>query len=118
MKKYIVDFYSTEKGKQPAKDFLLTLEPKMMAKFLRITDLLEENGPQIKMPYSKYIGKNIFEIRVIQNNNIVRVLYFFANDRKIILTNGFVKKSQKTPKSEIKKALIYKNDYERRNKNE
>ncbi len=110
MKKYIVDFYSTEKGKQPVKDFLLTLEPKMMAKFLRITDLLEENGPQIKMPYSKYIGKNIFEIRVIQNNNI--------NDRKIILTNGFVKKNQKTPTSEMKKALQYKNDYERRNKNE
>lgn len=118
MEKYIVDFYSTKKGKQPAKDFLMTLDSKMLAKFLRITDLLENNGPQIGMPYSKSLEKGIFEIRVIQNSNIIRVLYFFTSNKKIILTNGFTKKSQKTPKAEIKKALLCKNDYERKNENE
>lgn len=114
MKKYIVDFYSTQKGKQPAKEFLITIDARMLAKFLKITDLLESNGPEIGMPYSKYLEKGIFEIRAVQNNNIIRVLYFFTRDRKIILTNGFTKKSQKTPQKEIKKALLYKSDYERR----
>ena len=118
MGKYIVDFYSTKKGKQPAKEFLMTLDSKMLAKFFRITDLLENNGPKIGMPYSKYLGKGIFEIRVIQNNNIIRVFYFFTSNKKIILTNGFTKKSKKTPREEIKKALLYKNDYEGRNENE
>jgi phage-related protein len=43
----------------------------------------------------------IFEVRGKVGSNISRVLYFFHVDRKIILTNGFVKKTQKNPKNEI-----------------
>lgn len=118
MKNYKVDFYYTSSGKEPVKDYLAALLPKMLAIFLKITELLENNGPNIGMPYSKYLEQGIFEIRVIQNNNIARVLYFFSKDRRIILTNGFTKKTQKTPKKEIKKAIDYKNDFERRQKNE
>ncbi len=118
MEKFTVDFYSTENGKQPVKDFLMSLNPKMIAKFLKITELLENNGEKVGMPYSRNLEKGIFEIRVISNNNIVRILYFFTKNKKIILTNGFIKKSQKTPKQEIKKALLCKKDYERRCKDE
>lgn len=90
----------------------------MIAKFLKITELLENNGEKVGMPYSRNLEKGIFEIRVISNNNIVRILYFFTKNKKIILTNGFIKKSQKTPKQEIKKALLCKKDYERRCKDE
>lgn len=41
------------------------------------------------------------ELRTILGNNIVRILYFFDEDEIIIATNGFVKKQQKTPRSEI-----------------
>ena len=40
----------------------------------------------------------IFELRSIEGNNIVRILYFFDKGRIIIATNGFMKKTQKTPK--------------------
>ena len=60
--------------------------------------MLETDGNNIREPYSKFLGDGIYEVRVQQVNNITRVLYFFVVNKKIILTNGFIKKSQKTPK--------------------
>ena len=65
----------------------------------RTLAVLETDGNNIREPYSKFLGDGIYEVRVQQGNNIARVLYFFVVNRKIILTNGFIKKSQKTPKS-------------------
>ena len=50
--------------------------------------------------------------------NISRVLYFFVVGKKIVLTNGFIKKTQKTPRSEILKAKQYRADYLSRLENE
>lgn len=47
-------------------------------------------------------------------SDISRIFYFFLIGNKIILTNGFIKKQQKTSQREIDKAIKYKNDYERR----
>ena len=71
----------------------------------------------MREPYSKALSDGIFEIRAIQGNNITRVLYFFVVGKKIILTNGFVKKTQKTPDGEIELAKKYRDDYERRKDN-
>jgi hypothetical protein len=65
----------------------------------RTLAVLETDGNNIREPYSKFLGDGIYEVRVQQVNNIARVLYFFVVNKKIILTNGFIKKSQKTPKS-------------------
>jgi len=43
-----------------------------------------------------------------------RIFYFFCGDREIFLTNGFIKKTKKTPPGELEKALRYKADHERR----
>lgn len=64
----------------------------------RTLAVLETDGNNIREPYSKFLGDGIYEVRVQQVNNIARVLYFFVVNKKIILTNGFIKKSQKTPK--------------------
>lgn len=69
-------------------------------------------GNELREPYSKSLSDGIFEIRAIQGNNIARVLYFFVVGKKIILTNGFVKKTQKTPDGEIELAKKYRADYE------
>ena len=114
MTKYDIEFYSKENGEEPAREFILELDEKMQAKMLKIIDLLEVNGPQMRLPYSESLEDGIFEIRAKQSSNITRVLYFFAVGRKIILTNGFVKKTRKTPKREIKLAKKYRADYERR----
>ena len=116
--KYTIEFCSTLNGTEPAKVFIERLDPKMIAKILRIIELLENNGPDIRRLYSEYLRDGIFEIRVKQGNNIVRILYFFAIGGKIVLTNGFVKKTARTPKAEIEKAKKYKSDYERRCNND
>ena len=86
----------------------------MQAKLFRLLELLELKGNELREPYSKSLSDGIFEIRAIQGNNITRVLYFFVVGKKIILTNGFVKKTQKTPISEIEKALEYRKDFLKR----
>ena len=53
----------------------------------------------------------IFELRAQSGNNISRVLYFFFVGNKIILTHGFIKKTQKTPREEIDKAKAYRKDF-------
>ena len=55
--------------------------------------------------------KGIFEVRVEVGNNIFRIFSFFDKGNVIVLGNGFQKKSQKTPKSEIEKALKIKEEY-------
>lgn len=115
MKEYLIEFYCNENGFEPAREFIESLDAKMIAKILKVTELLEKNGPLVRMPYSEYLRDGIFEIRAKQGSDIVRVLYFFVSGSKIILTNGFIKKTQKTPKGEIEKAINCKFDYERRN---
>lgn len=114
MKEYMAEFYATEDGREPAKEFIEGLNAKMIAKILKIIELLEQNGPALRQPYSKHLEDGIFEIRAKQGSDITRVLYFFVIGKKIVLTNGFVKKTQRTPNGEIKKAKRCHLDYERR----
>ncbi len=46
--------------------------------------------------------------------NIARTLYFYQRGAKVVITHGFIKKSQKTPKREIEKAKILRKEYDRR----
>ncbi len=114
MEVFNIELYDTPDGKCPVGDFLRTLDPKMKAKMFRTIDLLEKNGIKLREPYSSHIGDGIFELRAKQGLDISRVLYFFFAGNSAILTNGFIKKTQKTPKREIELAKKYKTDYERR----
>lgn len=109
-----MDFYEKENGEQPAKEFMLSLEKKLRAKLADTIMILQDNGYELREPYSKHISEGIFELRAKQGSDITRVMYFFYVDRHIILTNGFIKKTQKTPQSEIEKAKRYRSDYLKR----
>ena len=111
MQKFEVEFYETETGKQPVKDFLLSLETKIRAKMVMTIGLLQDNGHELREPYSKHLNDGIFELRAKVGTDITRVLYFFCVGKKIILTNGFVKKTNKTPAKEIEKAKRYRANY-------
>ena len=113
-----VEFYTLPDGGKPVKDFLDGLEPKMRAKALYGLSVLEEYGNALREPYSKPIGDGLFELRIKFASDITRIFYFFIVGNKIILTNGFVKKTAKTPPGEIKRAKDYKDDYERRHRDE
>lgn len=114
MENFSVEYYETEDGRRPAEDFILSQDNKMQGKIFLSLELLELKGPELREPYSKSLGDGIFEIRAKQGTGISRVLYFFVVGRKIILTNGFVKKTQRTPSGEIDRAKRYRADYQRR----
>lgn len=109
-----VEFYTMTNGRKPAKEFLDELDPKMRAKMVRIIQLLETNGPDLRMPYSKYLGNGLYELRAKVGSDISRELYFFFSGQKAILTNEFIKKTQSTPRIQLNLAEKYKRDYEER----
>ena len=104
MQKFEVLFYSKTDGTEPAMDFIMSLDKKMRTKVLRLIEMLEYGGYELREPYSKHIEDGIFELRAKVGSDISRVMYFFVIGSKAILTNGFIKKTQKTPRSEIEKA--------------
>ena len=108
---FSVDFYETLNGDYPAEEFINTQNTKMRARIYRTLELLEERGNSLRMPHSEYLEDGIFQIRTQIGNDLARVLYFFVVGRQIILTNGFLKKTQKTPPAEIELAKKYRAEY-------
>ncbi|MBO4727804.1 MAG: type II toxin-antitoxin system RelE/ParE family toxin [Spirochaetaceae bacterium] len=86
----------------------------MRAKIERSIAILQQAGPELRLPYSEHLEDGIFEVRAKQGTNITRVLYFFFIGKKIILTNGFIKKTQKTPKEQLALAKKYRDEYKSR----
>lgn len=111
MTNFEVEFYEKPNGVKPAKEFLLSLDVKMRAKMADMISILQDNGSELREPYSKHLSEGIFELRAKVKTDITRVLYFFYVDRRIVLTHGFVKKTQKTPAKEIETAKKYRRDY-------
>jgi len=109
-----VEFYDTESGRIPAQEFLDSLEPKMNAKMVGLMEILEEKGYSLREPYSAPLEDGIFELRAVQGSNISRALYFFYIEGRIIITHGFIKKTQKTPGAQIELAKKYRADFLRR----
>lgn len=104
--KYIYDFAEVN-SKVPMTDFLDSLSIKERAKIFAYIEKLVElknNAIQPKENLSKHLEDGIFELRVSFENRISRSFYFYEVERQIIFTHGFVKKEQKTPKSEIERA--------------
>ncbi len=113
-----VEYYKQENGKIPVLEFLLSLNPKIRAKTFSEIELLKIHGDKLKEPYVKAIKgdkyKGIFELRVKFSSDISRIFYFTFSKNKFILLNGFIKKTDKIPQNELNKAILYKQDYERR----
>lgn len=114
MDNFKVIFYAREDGTEPVKDFILGLDKKMRAKVMKELKMLSLNGTELREPYSKLLDDGIFELRAQSGSDITRVLYFFFIGRTIVLTNGFVKKSAKTPPEEIERARHCRADYIKR----
>ena len=117
MQRFEAIFYDKPDGTEPAKDFINSLDIKMQAKLVRTIQILQDNGTALREPYSKPLDGGIFELRAKVGSDISRVLYFFFAGKKIILTNGFIKKTKKTPTAEIERAKNYRDEYLSRKEN-
>lgn len=80
------------------------LSPIMRAKALNALDKLETLGSELRFPHTRAMGNGLFELRA-GNKDISRTFFAFAMGKKIYILRTFVKKTQKTPPSEIELAL-------------
>ena len=92
------------------KDFISTLTDAEARKVFYVIDMLKTQE-RVNEKFVKYLRDEIFELRVKHGSNIFRVFFIFDNGNVVILFNGFQKKSQKTPQSEINKAIQLKKEY-------
>lgn len=109
-----MEYYEKGDGSGPAEEFILSQDNKIQAKIFAALELLESKGPALREPYSKVLDDEIFEVREKQGSDISRVLYFFVVGRRVILTNGFVKKTMKAPPREINRTKRYRADFNRK----
>ena len=112
---YEVCYYADSRGRKPVEEFIDSLDPKMRAKVFGRLELLEEYGPMLGMPLSRPLLDGIYELRTVSGSDITRILYFFVLGKRVVLTHGFVKKTQKTPNREIEKAKRMREDWRNRN---
>ena len=108
-------FFSTSSGKMPVEEFLNSLSAKEAQKVLWVLQLIKE-FPAVSGEYFKKLQNtdDIWEVRAKLGNNAFRLLGFFDNGSLVVLTNGFAKKSQKTPAFEINLAEQRKKEYLKR----
>ena len=115
--KYQVEYVELENNKKPFEEFILSLAVKERAKIFETINYfleLKNNNLPIKESLSKHLAEGIFELRTFLSEKIARTLYFYQRGAKIIITHGFIKKTQKTPRSEIERAIELRNKYNER----
>jgi len=83
--------------------FILSLEKQTTAKVLKTIELLEEFGNRLRMPHSRHVGNDLFELR-IRGQQEVRIFYCFYKGGARLL-HGFMKSSQQTPRKELAAAF-------------
>ena len=105
-------FYRTLVSSCPVADFLNELSGKDAKRVAWTLELIRELERIPDIYFKKLEGtKEIWECRIRSGSNTHRVLCFFAERSALVLTNGFLKKSRKTPAREIALAEKYQRDY-------
>ena len=114
--KRVIKFYRTETNKCYIEEFMDSLNDKVAQKILAVFKIIESDEIVSSKFFKKLTGIDIWECRIIWKSDIYRILGFFDKNNFVVLTNGFQKKKQKTPRNEIENAIKYMNDYKRRSK--
>ena len=106
-KKRTIVFY-----KDYFEEFFTKQRQKVKDKIIWTFDLIEEiqNVPETYLKHLEGI-EGLYEIRVQSGNDIFRIFCFFDEGKLIVVSNGFHKKTQKTPKKEIERALKIREEY-------
>lgn len=121
---YKIIFYKDKNGKSAIEDQIQVLQDKGISnkdsrikvnKIISYINQLSIKGLEIREPYIKHLEDGIWELRPLRD----RILFAYYDNNNFILLHQFMKKTQKTPRKEIKRALINLEDYKRRSdKNE
>jgi phage-related protein len=112
--KWKIIYYEDERGTSEVFDYIDKQKDKNKAKILSWLSILEMKGPILMRPYADLLKDGIHELRVKITGKQVRILYFFCFKEYIILTNHFIKKTDKVPEKEIIKSKKNRDDFLKR----
>ena len=105
-------FYRSASGACPIEEFLDSLNGKQAQKVAWVLQLIEELPTVPRQYFKKLVNTaDIWEVCIQFDNNIFRLFGFLDEGQLVVLTNGFAKKTQKTPAQEIELAERRKHDY-------
>jgi phage-related protein len=111
-KKLEAVFFSTEHGTEPVRDWLKTLtksDKKIIGEDVKTVQF----GWPLGMPLVDSLGQGLWEVRSNLSGGRIARIIFFMDSNTMILVNGFIKKTQKTPKTELELSRKRKKEYER-----
>ena len=97
--KWKIEYYNAKLERQ-----VLSLPPGLLARYLRLTDLMIEFGANLGMPHTRYLSDGLIELRVKSKEGIARVLYCTLVKNKIMVLHLLIKKSNKIPRKELETA--------------
>lgn len=106
-----VEFYESANGKYPVEEFIYSLEAKSQARIAKTLDLLEEFGIELGMPYTKYLEKQLWELRIRVGRNRYRIIYFLHTEKTFTLLHGFSKKTDAVSRADMEIAKNRRDDY-------
>jgi phage-related protein len=111
-KKVIAEFYQTEAGNEPVREWLRSL-PKEERQAIAVDVRKTEYGWPLGMPTCKSLGDGLYEVRTDLEDRIARVVFCMAVQRMVLL-HGFIKKTEQTAKAELDTARQRKRKLEAR----
>ncbi|HED06741.1 MAG TPA: type II toxin-antitoxin system RelE/ParE family toxin [Ignavibacteria bacterium] len=94
-----IEYYNSDIEKK-----ILSLPNGLLARYLRLTDLMLEFGSNLGMPHTRFLEDGLIELRIKSKEGIARVFYCTLIGKRIVILHLFIKKSNKTPKKEIQTA--------------
>ena len=97
MNTWQIEYYS-----EKVENAILQFPSGLLARYLHLTDLIEEFGPNLGMPHTRSLGKRLFELRIKGKEGIGRAFFCSVVNRRIVVLHTYIKKSKKTPKRELR----------------
>ena len=94
--KWKINYYNEDLERE-----VLSFPETLLARYIRLTDLMIVHGPNIGMPHTKAIGNGLFELRLKGKEGIARVMYCTLVNKKIQMLHAFIKKTDKIPLNEL-----------------
>jgi phage-related protein len=101
-----VVYYRDSKGNEPVQDFIRAQSPAARSRIVHVIDLLQTYALTLRPLYVKKITKSgLWELRIHHSPEYYRIFYFTFTERRFVLLHAFLKKTDKTPRTEINIAL-------------
>ncbi len=97
--KWTITYYNSS-----LKEEIFNLPDGLLARYIKLTELMEIYGADLGMPHTEALGKGLLELRIKAKEGIARVFYCTIKDKKIHMLHSFIKKTQKIPSRELELA--------------